>query len=187
LFSKTLRDSARKEDLVSRWGGEEFLVVLPEAKTTQGCRFVERLREELALRLTQSTTPAFTASFGVSDSLDADRFEELVALADRALLAAKQAGRNRVVAASSLRAEGLADQHPLARSVGESPLPMAGPADPEAEPADPQGSGSNGHGATIAGGDRAPSAPPLAAVETWGACPIGSTDLSRSSRRPSRT
>jgi len=106
LFSKTLRDCARKEDLVSRWGGEEFLVVLPDTSATQGCAFAERVREELALRLTQATTPPFTASFGFSDTTDGDRFEDLLLLADNALLAAKRAGRNRAVLASTLHDDG---------------------------------------------------------------------------------
>jgi diguanylate cyclase (GGDEF)-like protein len=102
LFSKTLRDCARKEDFVSRWGGEEFLVVLPDTTAEQGCAFAERVREALTLNLTSGTTPAFTVSFGFSDTTDGDRFEDLVALADGALLAAKRAGRNRAVLASSL-------------------------------------------------------------------------------------
>ncbi len=117
LFAKTLRDSARKEDLVSRWGGEEFLVVLPEATAAQAARFAERLREELALRVTQSNTPPFTASAGASDSLDADRFEEIVLLADSALLAAKHAGRNRTVLASSLTGDAVTGPQGVAREV----------------------------------------------------------------------
>jgi len=117
LFAKTLRDSARKEDLVSRWGGEEFLVVLPEATAAQAARFAERLHEELALRVTQSNTPPFTASAGASDSLDADRFEEIVLLADSALLAAKHAGRNRTVLASSLTGDAVTGPQGVAREV----------------------------------------------------------------------
>jgi diguanylate cyclase (GGDEF)-like protein len=100
LFSRIMRDSVRPADLVSRYGGEEFVIVLPDCTTEKATAVLERLRERLALSLAAGRVPAFTVSFGLGSSADADTLEELVAVADRALLAAKAAGRNRVMVAS---------------------------------------------------------------------------------------
>jgi diguanylate cyclase (GGDEF)-like protein len=99
LFSRLMRDSVRPADLVSRYGGEEFVIVLPDCTTETATAVLERLREGLALSLTGGRVPAFTVSFGLASSADADTFEEIVAVADHALLAAKAAGRNRVIVA----------------------------------------------------------------------------------------
>jgi PleD family two-component response regulator len=58
------------------------------------------LRERLALTLGTGRVPAFTVSFGLASSIDADTFDEVVAVADQALLTAKTAGRNRTVVAA---------------------------------------------------------------------------------------
>ena len=97
LFARVLRDAIRPNDLTARYGGEEFLVVLPDCPIELAAKILERLREQLALTLTSGRVPAFTVSFGLASSLDADAFDEVVALADKALLAAKAAGRNRTV------------------------------------------------------------------------------------------
>jgi diguanylate cyclase (GGDEF)-like protein len=99
LFARVLRDSVRPNDIVSRYGGEEFVIVLPDCDLDNAVAALERLRERLALTLASGRVPAFTASFGVSQSTDEDTFDETVASADRALLDAKTAGRNRVTVA----------------------------------------------------------------------------------------
>jgi diguanylate cyclase (GGDEF)-like protein len=99
LFSRVMRDSVRPVDLVSRYGGEEFVIVLPDCTTDTSTIVLERVRERLALSLTSGRVPPFTVSFGLAASADAGTFEEVVAVADRALLAAKAAGRNRVLVA----------------------------------------------------------------------------------------
>ena len=73
--------------------------MLPDCGTDTAVPVLERVRERLALALTSGRVPAFTVSFGVSDSMSAATFEEILANADEALLAAKTAGRNRVVIA----------------------------------------------------------------------------------------
>ncbi len=101
LFSHVLRDSVRPSDLVCRYGGEEFVVVLPDCTQDGAVAVLERVRERLALALTNGTVPPFTVSFGLASSTDHTTLDETVAAADRALLEAKQAGRNRVIVASS--------------------------------------------------------------------------------------
>src|SRR5205085_10781501 len=87
-------------DITARYGGEEFLIVLPECDLDTATKILERLREQLALTLATGRVPSFTASFGLASSVDADTFDEVVALADRALLTAKVNGRNRTVLAT---------------------------------------------------------------------------------------
>ena len=101
LFSRVLRDAVRPADLVSRYGGEEFVIVLPDCGIEAAVVVLERVRERLALALLSGRIPAFTVSFGVATSADAATFDAVVAAADQALLAAKSAGRDRVLLASS--------------------------------------------------------------------------------------
>jgi diguanylate cyclase (GGDEF)-like protein len=114
-FGVMLRANLRGSDVAARAGGEEFVVVLPETDRPGAMHVAECLR-----RATESLTvprlgARITASFGVStlpdEALDIDG---LLRLADRALYAAKQRGRNRVEAASS------AAVPPLAKALVES-------------------------------------------------------------------
>ena len=68
---------------------------------------LERVRESLALSLTAGRVPPFTVTFGVASSTQAAEFDEVVAIADRALLDAKSAGRNRVAVAEQITASTL--------------------------------------------------------------------------------
>jgi diguanylate cyclase (GGDEF)-like protein len=101
-FARTLQDCIREIDLAGRWGGEEFVVILPGTDLAGGAKLAERIRAELATRVALSpggehlTT---TASLGVADYDGTGTPAELLGAADAALYAAKRAGRNRVVAA----------------------------------------------------------------------------------------
>jgi diguanylate cyclase (GGDEF)-like protein len=115
LFSRVLRDSVRPTDLPARYGGEEFVVVLPDCGVDAAVAVVERVREQLAIHLSDGQLPAFTVSFGVADSSASLLFSETLENADQALLQAKSEGRNRVVAAPSIG------------SSTSSPSPVDGP------------------------------------------------------------
>jgi diguanylate cyclase (GGDEF)-like protein len=99
LFARVMRDAVRPEDLTARWGGEEFVVVLPDCAIGDAFAVINRLRERLERVQAGSHLPRFTASFGVTVSRPEDTFSVSLELADSALLKAKSAGRNRVVIA----------------------------------------------------------------------------------------
>ncbi len=99
LFARVLRESVRPDDHVARWGGEEFVVVLPSTSAEDAAMTLDRVRGQLANTLASGTAPPFTVSFGVCASVDADDFESTIAMADRALSSAKRSGRNCVVVA----------------------------------------------------------------------------------------
>ncbi len=96
---------ARESDVASRYGGEEFLVLLPECPFDAALSKAEQLREEIAkleLRYDGQPLGPVNVSLGVAAFPDhAKESEELLRCADDALYLAKQTGRNRVVAFSS--------------------------------------------------------------------------------------
>jgi diguanylate cyclase (GGDEF)-like protein/PAS domain S-box-containing protein len=94
LFAQVTQEVLRDHDLIARWGGEEFVIVLPQLDRFQAVIVLDRIRRTLA-RAHPGETPRFTASFGVTDSTQADNVEQLMAIADQGLYAAKQAGRDR--------------------------------------------------------------------------------------------
>lgn len=97
-FAKRLTAHLRAVDLACRWGGEEFLVVLPEAPVNAAAQAAERFREAVAAAPFRAHYAGcdidVTASIGVSEATGDDTPESLVKRADEALYAAKQSGRN---------------------------------------------------------------------------------------------
>lgn len=105
LFAENLQKEARSGDILARWGGEEFLVFLPETKLADAVTIANRLRKKISV--IQFTTAkgeelAFTASFGVAhtDNINVS-LDELIHLADQQLYNAKRQGRNCVCADQS--------------------------------------------------------------------------------------
>jgi diguanylate cyclase (GGDEF)-like protein len=97
-----LREFLRPTDLVARFGGDEFAVLLPDLKVNQARQTAERIRQQVAALSPSSLGTAITISIGIADRNDHDDVGTLVQRADAALYDAKDAGRNRVVVASAL-------------------------------------------------------------------------------------
>jgi diguanylate cyclase (GGDEF)-like protein len=98
-FSAALRATVRDSDLAGRWGGEEFLLLLPGADATGGALLADRVREAFSERSfvgRDGETVTVTCSFGVAQHRPGGDERELFAAADRALYRAKRAGKNRV-------------------------------------------------------------------------------------------
>jgi diguanylate cyclase (GGDEF)-like protein len=108
--AEVLREHRRDYDFVGRWGGEEFLVILPGASLAQAGLVAERIRtaiQSIDLRLGGPDTVTLRASLGVAAARPAafsNVLDELLRSADDAMYRAKREGRNRV----SLHADGRA-------------------------------------------------------------------------------
>jgi two-component system cell cycle response regulator len=100
-----LRERVRREDVVGRWGGEEFVVALPETTPDGAAAVAESLRAAIA----ETAIDTGEASLGVTVSIGVaawtgQELDGLVELSDQALYAAKAAGRDRVVLERAVRA-----------------------------------------------------------------------------------
>jgi len=93
--STLILDNQRQTDVVCRWGGEEFLILLPSANLKQACQIAEQLRIKVS-KLELLEQRDLTASFGVTMVEMNDSLETLVGRADSALYQAKKNGRNQV-------------------------------------------------------------------------------------------
>jgi diguanylate cyclase (GGDEF)-like protein len=93
----------RSTDLLARWGGEEFIALLPHTRLAEACQVAERLREELALTpiTTGNGAIAVTISGGVAQWQAGESLDQLVSHADAALYLAKEGGRNRILPAQA--------------------------------------------------------------------------------------
>ncbi len=104
-LAKVLKDNSRSSDVVSRYGGEEFCVLLPETSESAATLWAERVRQSILterIRVGKKEL-SISASLGVAERLpDTASPAALVELADQALLVAKRSGRDRVVSYRSL-------------------------------------------------------------------------------------
>ena len=104
-FAEILRACVREGDLVGRYGGEEFCIVVAGLDGQRAMQLAETMRQRLAAESGAGRTDGhpltMSASFGVTTMFQGARNEaELVDQADQAMYMAKQSGRNRVVAFS---------------------------------------------------------------------------------------
>ncbi len=94
--AKQAKKTLREPDIVARWGGEEFVVILPLNTIDESLLTAERLRNSFK---TMNSTPNITCSFGVTSYQLNDSFAAMIKRADTALYKAKESGRDKVILA----------------------------------------------------------------------------------------
>ena len=99
IVAQSLREHLRPTDMIARFGGDEFAVLLPDTTLPRALETAERLRMQVSEASPAALTQPITISAGVGHALPGDYLDELVHRADSAMYAAKAAGRNRVVQA----------------------------------------------------------------------------------------
>lgn len=98
-LAKCLASNLRDRDMIGRFGGEEFILLLPNTKPAQAYSVAERCRvaiTELSFTSEDHQEFSISASFGISSTLSANEPHLIISQADRALYAVKAAGRNQV-------------------------------------------------------------------------------------------
>jgi diguanylate cyclase len=100
-LARSVRRAIRPSDAIARFGGEEFVILLPETVLDEAVGVMQRVQRELTKRifLHDHERVLITFSAGVAQWIPGESQNELVARADTALYRAKQAGKNRVAAA----------------------------------------------------------------------------------------
>ncbi len=95
--AQSIREGLRTGDMLTRWGGEEFVLIMPNTSPEQACVALKRVRQR-GLGQRPDGTPV-TASMGVAERMrdSADSWRRLVEVADERMYAAKQGGRDRIV------------------------------------------------------------------------------------------
>ena len=99
-IGRTLSESTQKKDCVARWGGEEFLILLPETSLRQATITAERLRVTIADKdfSYNEISLKITFSAGIAEYQQGLRVDDLINTADRLLYRAKRGGKNMVIA-----------------------------------------------------------------------------------------
>ncbi len=95
-FAALLREHCRQSDLVTRFGGEEFVLLLPDTDLTSAVACAERIRHHLESQPLTPQVNRITASFGVAMLTTDEEGGDLLRRADQALYRSKKEGRNRV-------------------------------------------------------------------------------------------
>jgi diguanylate cyclase (GGDEF)-like protein len=113
LIARHIQDSMRPTDVAGRFGGEEFVVLLPGADQLDAARVAERLRKRIEDARQLEVT--LTISVGVAQHARGEPIDRVIRRADAALLDAKGSGRNRVVIAAPTHEAG---QHKEAETTG---------------------------------------------------------------------
>ncbi len=119
FIAQHFKNNIRKQDIVARWGGEEFIVLMPNTSLEQGLIAFEKLRSSISKQTWryQDQALSITATFGVVKYVEGESIDACVSEAGKALYQGKRSGKNRVMAAN----RNLTDSESLAAAEEEKP------------------------------------------------------------------
>ncbi|MDB5962931.1 MAG: diguanylate cyclase [Massilia sp.] len=97
-FAAAVRSELRAGDVLARWGGEEFLLMLPDTDLAEAARIVQRMADKVGAMQISEFDRALTITFsaGVVERCGDEPFADTISRADRAMYLAKSSGRNRI-------------------------------------------------------------------------------------------
>jgi diguanylate cyclase (GGDEF)-like protein len=100
-FAREAGAALRATDTLARWGGEEFLLLMPDTRLDEALAAIDRITERIGAMRVGEVDPELRITFsaGVASSLPHERFDEAIKRADQAMYRAKGSGRNCVLAA----------------------------------------------------------------------------------------
>ncbi|MCJ8314942.1 MAG: GGDEF domain-containing protein [Saccharospirillaceae bacterium] len=101
-FGQVIKNTVRGDDLSIRFGGEEFLIILPSTDINGAVKVAQNIQTKISKiawknKKTGATIGPATMSFGIADRCNKDLWDDRIQLADSALYKAKETGRNKIV------------------------------------------------------------------------------------------
>jgi diguanylate cyclase (GGDEF)-like protein len=95
--AQVVKKNLRSTDIFARWGGEEFIILLPDTDLAEAVAIAEQLRKEISkIKIPELGDRKITASFGVTPVWPNEPLNQAVSRADGALYESKRRGRNRI-------------------------------------------------------------------------------------------
>lgn len=95
-FAQLLQSQTRKTDIVSRWGGDEFMVIVPHANQEDITTLANNLHQAFNSEQLSEIDYAYTVSIGISLYQEGDKLEDVIIRTDKALYQSKQKGKNAI-------------------------------------------------------------------------------------------
>ena len=95
--AEIMKSAVRRDDMVARWGGEEFIIILPYASLDQAAETAARVKKHLSNIEYCNAVGKVTASFGVTAFVESDNMHSILDRADQLLYQAKRQGKNQVI------------------------------------------------------------------------------------------
>ncbi len=96
-ISNHVRTIIRKDDILARWGGDEFVILMPGTHLNAAYEIAKRIREQISMMKQERIKQTISCSFGVTSFVTGDNAKSVISRADQLLYLAKEYGRNRVV------------------------------------------------------------------------------------------
>jgi diguanylate cyclase (GGDEF)-like protein len=96
-MSRILLNHVREQDITVRWGGEEFLILLPQTNLSGAVAVATKIKIAINEHFFTKNSLTISGSFGVAQLLDEDNESDFISRGDKLLYEAKKSGKNKVI------------------------------------------------------------------------------------------